>query len=221
MSGLFKPPAQESVFTLGDEDIEYVDPDNDSSSVRGVNEAATAQSSSQRKSQATPLPVSSVAEATQVPLKGSNGTAPAVRHDTSSAKGVDTRWRAQDSEIHSDISSSGPDVIFSAVNQSAHGQKKQSEHLYPTSATAEGAALRHAPQTSEKGHPVSSVQNGSARPVEGAIPDQSVAAAEIRHLDEDEEQRIAEVRQWRCASTGQALMPSHLLCPGWCEMHDG
>ncbi|CAL5219363.1 g1182 [Coccomyxa viridis] len=143
MSGLFKPPAQESVFTLGDEDIADTDVVNLTSYNKALPKAVVPQPAPHKDVEGAALPVSSVAGATQGPLNGSSAMPPVDEVTLSSQKGAN-------------------------VPQQAH----QSD-----------------PASGDVG---SEAQKGSEQPVNGTLTTQAVASDAGRHLDEDEEQRIAE-----------------------------
>ena len=194
MSGLFKSPAQDPVFTLGDEDIGDLDPVVIFPNSNTAMKAAMPQSAPQRSSQGAALPVSSAAGAAQGPLNGSSGTAPVLRQNIDNAKGDGPMSHVHQSEAPSATSSSGPDVMSDAAIQSAKDPEKHGEHHLSSPAASHKTEPLHLPQSLEPMEIRSKDQSGSAPPVEGTLPDQDVANDETRHLDEDEEQRLAEVR---------------------------
>ena len=193
MSGLFKPPAQESVFTLGDEDIADTDVVNLTSYNKALPKAVVPQPAPHKDVEGAALPVSSVAGATQGPLNGSSAMPPVDEVTLSSQKGANVPQQAHQSDPASGTSSQGQDVMSNAAVQSTSDQKKQSDHQLPTSGTGYKGSSLHTPQTSEAGDVGSEAQKGSEQPVNGTLTTQAVASDAGRHLDEDEEQRIAEV----------------------------
>ena len=194
MAGLFKPPAQESAFTLGDEDIADVTPVEVISYGNSAASVASPQSAPQKRIQDAALPVSSAAGATRGPLNGSTGTAPVVRHGVSNVKGADAMRQAHLSEPASGASSSGPDIMSKAAIQSAEDHKKQSEEQHPPSHRGhETGTLSPSHTFDTKEETDSNAQQGSAQPVNGTLSNQAVATEEGQHLDEGEEQRLAQV----------------------------
>ena len=199
MSGLFKPPAQESVFTLGDEDIADTDPVDITSYNKPLPKAAVPQPATHKDAA---LPVSSVAGATQGPLNGSSVMPPVDEIDLNSGKGADAPHQTHQSDPASGTSSYGQDVMSNAALQSASDHTKRSEHQLFTSVTNHKGGPSHTPQIYEAGGLGSRAQKGSEQPVNGTLTNEAAGRDEGRHLDEDEEQRIAEVgcqlpRSWQ------------------------
>ncbi len=190
MSGLFKPPAQESVFTLGDEDIVDTDPVDIGSYKKAPPKAAVPQPATHKDAA---LPLSSVAGATQGPLNGSSAIPPVDEINLSKEKGADAPQQTHQSNPASGTSSNGQDVMSSAAVQSTSDHKKQSEDQVPASVMDPKLASLHTPQTYEAGDVGSKAHKGSEQPVNGTLTNQAAATDGSRHLDEDEEQRVAEV----------------------------
>ena len=219
MSGLFKPPAQDPVFTLGDEDIGDLDPVVILPHNTGSIKAAALQSASQRSSQSAALPVSSAAGATQGPLNGSSLAAPIVRQDVSTAKGVDATSQAHQIESVPATSSPGPTIMSNAATQIAQDHRTYSEDDLSTPASIHVTEPLRLPQSSEYKHVGSKVHNGSAQPVQGTLPNEDVATDDVRHLNEDEEQRLAKVGNGDAYCLGMTNCRPYRSLSGRCDRH--
>jgi len=202
MSGLFK--AQDSVFTLGDEEIEDLDPADFTLVEKGRNKApaATSHSAIDKGQEDISQPVSSAAGATQGPLNGIKTTLQVL----SDATGHNAIKEAEPGEDTMEPSTT--------IN-SATDQQKQIEARHPDSATAEEAGPVPAPQSAATEDTGSKSQNGSAQIAQGTVSEEHASEDEGQHLDEDEEQRIAEVRpQSPALSLHYIVLHRHDSCTG-------
>ena len=184
MSGLFRPAAQDSVFTLGDEDIEEIDLGHEGASGKGTNAPSIMLAADEQKDDAS-LPVSSTAGATQGLKSGSNG---AEISASEGAKDVHTKGPgAAEKTEHSaaatgiDTSGNGKTLNAALASQSATSQQQHFQDRNGASVAAEEQRAFHLAAKED------AQQNGSA--AHTSIP----AVDEGRHLNEDEEQKIAEV----------------------------
>lgn len=184
MSGLFRPAAQESVFTLGDEGIEEIDLGHETASGKGANAPSIMPTADEQKRDAS-LPVSSTAGATQGPMSGSHSAAISASEGAEEVqnKGLGAAGTTEHTAAATGINTSGIGETSNAAlpSQSATDQQQHFQDRNGASVAAEEQRAFH-PAAKEDAH-----QNGSA--AHTSIP----AVDEGRHLNEDEEQKIADV----------------------------
>ena len=202
MSGLFRPAAQESVFTLGDEGIEEIDLGHETASGKGANAPSIMPTADEQKDDAS-LPVSSTAGATQGPMGGSNSAAISASEGAEElqTKGPGAAGKTEHSAAATSINTSGIGEISNAAlpSQPATDQQQHFQDRHGALVAA-GEQRAFRPVAKEDAH-----QNGSA--AHTSIP----AVDEGRHLNEDEEQKIAEV-----SNSGHVQPPRHgLLAPSY------
>ena len=184
MSGLFRPAAQEFVFTLADEDIEEINLGHERASGKGADAPSIMPTADEQKDDAS-LPVSSTAGATQGPMSGSNSAAISASEGAEEVqtKGPGAAGKTEHSAAATGINTSGIGDTSSAALPSQPATDQQ-QHFQDRNGASVAAEEQRAfrPAAKEDAH-----QNGSA--AHTSVP----AVDEGRHLNEDEEQKIAEV----------------------------
>ena len=196
MSGLFKPTAQDTVFTLGDEDLE-----EENQSFAAVTEKGNSRPSVGGAKDIASLPVSSAAGAKQGAL--TDGSEPA-HTSLQSAKASSAEEHAaanvagQNSLLPGTASDSQAGAALPDTSVSSHQQKYQNSAAALKSRKERTPAPASQPAAAQ--HLSSTAQNGSAQPAQEAKHADSATEEEGgRHLEEDEEQKFAEVKcvlQW-------------------------
>ena len=186
MSGLFRPPAQESVFTLGDEENENVDQADALPVERGLEKPDTVAPLAPVAGRKDDASTSSAATAHPAASRVANGTSGTQKVDVAAYKG-NAADEAVDRHLASMESSTGQrdpalPVPISADKPSSNVQPQSNLHA------VEPADDEQPPDTGQLGDSSDQIGTAQAETYEDIhIPGGG------RHLDEDEEQRVVDV----------------------------
>ena len=189
MSGLFRPPAQEAVFTLGDEDSEDSAQADALRVERGLDKPDAVAPLAPVAGRQDDASTSSAATANPAASRVANGTSGTQKADVTAYKG-NAADEAVDRHLASIKSSTGQRDPALPVGISADKPNEPGSNVPPQSNlhTVEPANDEQPPDTGQLSN--SSNQIGTAQ---AEMYEDTDIPGGGRHLDEDEEQRVVDV----------------------------
>ena len=189
MSGLFRAPAQGSVFTLGDEDSENIDQADALPLERGLDKPDAVAPLAPVASRKDDASTSSAATANPAASRVANGTSGTQKVDGTAYK-ANAADEAVDRHLASIMSSTGQHDAALPVPIGADKPKEPGSNVQPQGNlhTVEPANDEQPPDTGQLGDSSNQIGTAQAEMYEDInIPGGG------RHLDEDEEQRVVDV----------------------------